>query len=99
MVFEHDCKVVSITNREKISSNEQNQSGVQDEHGAYAGAGFWQDLALVSEAESGFVGLGSRTSTALVIELMEYKRRIKAWKRDGSHALPDAPRCWGDKKE
>jgi len=63
------------------------------EHGPFAGAGFFQDLALASTARSAFVGL-SRSSSDLLLELIEFNRKVQAW-RSGldPRQLPDVDKC------
>lgn len=46
------------------------------EHGSNAGAGFFRDLAVVSQARTGFCGY-ARSSSALVYELMVYEARLE----------------------
>ena len=52
-----------------------------DEHGPFAGIGYFQDLHLASQARHGFVGHG-RSSSDLVRELMEYDRQMAAIQTD-----------------
>jgi hypothetical protein len=56
-----------------------------DEHGPRAGAGFLEDLIMASAARTGFIGVESRqqglparSSTALVLEKIEYDRTVEA---------------------
>jgi hypothetical protein len=49
-----------------------------EEHGPFAGAGFFRDLVVVSQARSAFIG-STRSSSALVDELVEYDRHNNAW--------------------
>jgi hypothetical protein len=65
------------------------------EHGPYAGAGFFQDVALATTvARSGFVGM-RRSSSDVVLELLQFYRTMEAWERsdevtpDLSHTLVD----------
>jgi hypothetical protein len=49
------------------------------EHGPFAGAGFFQDLALASAlSRSAFVGM-RRSSSDLVLELVQFYRTLDAW--------------------
>jgi hypothetical protein len=58
----------------------------KEEHGPFAGRGYFQDLALAtSQARDGFIG-ANRSSSMLVRELIEYHRHMEAY-----HA-------WHDKK-
>jgi hypothetical protein len=49
-----------------------------EEHSPLAGAGFFRDLVVVSQARSAFIG-SARSSSALVDELIEYDRRTEDW--------------------
>jgi hypothetical protein len=56
-----------------------------NEHGPRAGAGFLEDLVMASAARTGFIGvearqegLPARSSTALVLEKIEYDRTVEA---------------------
>jgi hypothetical protein len=84
----HDkhCEAIMVTNREKTTIQ------VLDEHGPFASAGYFQDLALVSQAQSASI-TRPRSSSALLVELMEYSRRTNAWKLDGTRELPDMLHC------
>jgi hypothetical protein len=51
----------------------------KEEHGPFAGAGYFQDLALAaSQARHGFIG-ANRSSSMLVRELIEYHRHMEAY--------------------
>lgn len=51
-----------------------------EEHGPFAGVGFFQDWALASsQARSGFIGT-TRSSSDLVLELIDYNRKMEWWK-------------------
>jgi hypothetical protein len=49
------------------------------EHGPYAGAGFYQDLALASTARSHIVAM-KRTSSDLMLELVVFNTKMDAWR-------------------
>ena len=55
-------------------------NGPVQEHGPWAGAGFLEDLEVVATAQDAIVGDLHRSSTALLRELMEYRRTITGWK-------------------
>lgn len=62
-----------------------------DEHGPREGAGFLEDLIMASAARTGFIGvearqqgLPARSSTALVLEKIEYDRTVEAVASIGS---------------
>jgi hypothetical protein len=61
------------------------------EHGPLAGAGFFRDLVVVSQARSAFIG-GIRSSSALIDELIEYNRRTEAW--NSKHVVDSLYRCY-----
>jgi hypothetical protein len=42
------------------------------------------DLAVVGQAQSAFVSSGGRSSSKLVLELIEYRRRLRMWNLDGA---------------
>ena len=62
-----------------------------EEHGPFAGAGFFRDLVVVSQARSAFVG-STRSSSALVDDLIEYARRTKDW--HSNNELEPLLRCY-----
>jgi hypothetical protein len=70
-----------------------NETGKKtEEHGPFAGAGFFRDLVVISQARSAFIGT-SRSSSALVDELMEYDRHNNAWVIEDK-LLNQLPRCY-----
>ena len=80
------CRVVKATQPQK-------EQGSFTENGPFAGAGFFLDLAVVSHARTGFVGM-MRSSSALVDELMEYQRRTEAWEATGKRLETSLTRCY-----
>jgi len=60
-----------------IPPHDEGQS-FRDEHGPFAGVGFYQDLALVSKARSAFIG-SIRSSSDLLLELVEFHRKMDWW--------------------
>lgn len=69
---EQNCSVV-------IAKHDSGDGPVQ-EHGPWAGAGYLEDLDVTARARHGIIGDPHRSSTALLIDLMEYRRRIYMWK-------------------
>ena len=65
----HNCSAI-------VASHEEG-SGTRDEHGPWAGLGFYQDMFNVVRARSAIVSSES-TSSQLVRALMEYDRRAEA---------------------
>lgn len=70
------CNVQTATNRQMGTS-------FSKEHGPFAGAGYWQDWALAIEARTGFIAYHQgkrtyvRTSTALIREVVEFRRVLE----------------------
>jgi hypothetical protein len=67
------------------NNHDHASSVLVDEHGPRAGAGFLEDLIMASAARTGFIGvearqqgLPARSSTALVLEKIEYDRTVEA---------------------
>jgi hypothetical protein len=72
---EQGCQVLVVADHEL-------QTSYLSEHGPFAGAGYFQDLALATAvARSAFVGL-ERSSSALVLELITFYRKMEAWQDD-----------------
>lgn len=82
----HNCTVVVTS--DIVPTKEQ----LVEEHGPAAGMGYFQDLVLVSQAKSAFVS-NLRSSSTLVMEMVEYNRRMDAWRSHGTRQLPPLPRC------
>lgn len=83
---EYKCEVIIVEDRKVTNSSNAG------EHGPFAGLGFFQDLVVVSRATSAYA-TRKRSSSALVVELMEYNRRMRAWQRDGTRRLPPLMQC------
>jgi hypothetical protein len=73
-LLQRDCKVVVAAQPDAPVVKDNDLA----EHGPFAGAGFFRDLVVVSQARSAFIG-HTRSSSALVDELIEYDRRNNAW--------------------
>ena len=58
---------------EALTADHDEGTSFKTEHGPFAGAGFFQDLALASQVRDGFVG-GDRSSSDLVVELIAHDR-------------------------
>ena len=69
------------------------QQGQFKEHVPFAGAGFFKDLALSSQARDGFIGHCDRNSSQLLKELIEYDRTIEALRSGAYSKLSDFPTC------
>jgi hypothetical protein len=76
-LLQRNCSVVVAAH---IMDSEVNHTAGSEteEHGPFAGAGFFRDLLVVSQARSAFIGR-TRSSSALVDELIEYDGHINAW--------------------
>jgi hypothetical protein len=87
-----------------VIANHSKGKGVLDEHGPFAGAGFFQDLAFsVYVAREAVVGTlqppqhdSWRTSSQLLEELVEYTRVMEDWQLGDSrntNKLKELIRC------
>jgi hypothetical protein len=86
----HASTFETTTFHKHNNNNNNNQhasssSILLDEHGPRSGAGFLEDLIMASAARTGFIGvearqqgLPARSSTALVLEKIEYDRTVEA---------------------
>lgn len=63
---------------EVLVSSHAVQADYLVEHGPFAGLGYFQDLALASQARSAFVG-NTRTSSDLLRELLTFYQKMEAW--------------------
>jgi len=76
-----------------VAAHDKGKSG-KDEHGPFAGVGFFHDWALVSShARSGFIGT-FRSSSKLVLELIEFNRKLEIWKNSGMNNVTDIEVCF-----
>jgi len=65
-----------------------NGKSYRSEHGPFAGVGFFQDMELASQARDAFIGTKNimlndsllRSSSNLVLEVMEYEKQMEAWR-------------------
>jgi hypothetical protein len=71
-----DCNIITANH------HTGNLSQVRKEHGPWSGAGFFQDLHIVGDAEHILIGDIHRSSTRLLLEVMEYRRRLLQWRRN-----------------
>lgn len=72
---EHNCTGVTAP-----ISEETTHIVLDDEMEPNQGMGFIRDLSLSSSARSGLIGDYRRSSFMLLVELVEYDRRIEDWK-------------------
>jgi hypothetical protein len=78
---ERNCSVVT--------AKHDSGDGPVKEHGPWAGAGYLEDLDVTARARHGIVGDPRRSSTALLIDLMDYRRKINIWQNGGGEASLD----------
>jgi hypothetical protein len=91
---QRNCRGLSIAH-----DYESLPAGRVEEHGPFAGAAFFVDLQFASRARTAVIGDFSRSSTALLLELIEYDRKFDLHKhgmQDRTEALrlcelPDGP--------
>lgn len=81
-LVDRNCSVVTATRDTGTS--------LSKEHGPWAGIGFLQDLEMAAAARHGAIGDPHRSSFALLVKLMEYDRKVAAWKRDTVSQQQDA---------
>jgi len=67
-------------------ASHQSGGSFLEEHGPWAGAGYFADLALVSKSRSAFIGM-ERSSSDLLLELLEYNRVTSTLKEGGPRHL------------
>ena len=86
------CTVILMSDREKTLSllsdavttlnctpmfvNHTMGQSFRKDHGPFSGPGFFQDLALASQARHGFIGHKQRSSSMLVEEMIIYQRSL-----------------------
>ena len=89
--YNTSCQVkIASWDMQKHQAKERNQQQQQQqkpkmaaspsyraEHGPFAGVGYLYDVVLASKARNGFAGV-RRSSSYIVLELIEYDRRIEA---------------------
>ena len=80
------CHVVTVTDRGPAQQR-VNDTSKTAEHGPFAGVGYFQDLIVASQARSAIISRG-RSSSALLDEMIEYRRCSEAWEQ-GHKRLPD----------
>lgn len=84
IMADRECTITNLTKflkRKKMTmfvAPHDEGSSFLEEHGPFAGVGFYQDLALVSQARSAIVAT-ARTSSSLLRELVEYHRMMDWW--------------------
>jgi hypothetical protein len=88
-----DCTALTVSHSKK-------QRSFRDEHGPHSGDGYFRDLALATSSSQaapphyvGFIGSKDRSSSLLLLELMEYDRRIQAHAK-GNSSIGHLPICW-----
>lgn len=79
-------------NCEVVVANHDTHKDYLSEHGPFSGAGFFQDLALASMAKSAFIGL-HRSSSDLVLEMIEFNRRLDEWRHGEDPAIEEVSHC------
>lgn len=78
--------------RAEVATHQEGQKR-KGEHGPFAGLGYYQDLSFVGQVRSAFVGV-CRSSTHLVLERIEFNRRMELWALGQNISLvPDIPTC------
>lgn len=121
IIDEYNCTPQTIIHDNEIlhplhndnDGNNNNQTHDRDEHGPFSGIGYLHELAyvtsdIISKNYIGFIGTKSRSSSHLIIELLEYDQRIinnnnlsntatlefDIWKNSSSKSRRFLPTCW-----
>lgn len=68
--------VVTTLNCTPMLANHTLGQSFRRDHGPFSGPGFFQDLALVSQARHGYIGHKQRSSSMLVEEMIIYQRSL-----------------------
>jgi hypothetical protein len=94
------CHVVLATHKTDSDTDTDNNNnkttttnGHYQEHGPFAGTGFFQDLIVASQARHGFIGHCYRTSSQLLREWIFYDRTMEAMERTGKPPTRSLPVC------
>lgn len=86
------CQGVLVQRNEKEESDRVGQDtrtaalsfletpSILEEHGKYAGAGFYQDLAMVIQARHGFCGMGWSSSSTFISYVRAFHQGMLQWK-------------------
>ncbi len=69
-------EIVTSLNCTPMLANHDPGSSFRREHGPFAGVGFFQDLALASNARHGFIGHRARSSSNLLEEMIVFQRSL-----------------------
>ena len=74
---QHNCSAITARHEDRLHvvGTTADDDPIQ-EHGPWAGAGFLQDLDVISNARHGIIGDLHRSSTALLMHLLEYRRKM-----------------------
>jgi hypothetical protein len=70
---EHGCEGITVRH---IPKSDKDYVDGRQEHGPFEGAGFFKDLAIVSQARHGLVAT-SRSSSGLLQNIMVYDRTME----------------------
>ena len=101
-----NCSVIVASKNLPSSSNSTPNLAFSTirEHGPFAGLGFFQDLEVASHARNAFIGHEKRSSSRLLLELIEYDRCIekegvdtgqtRKQQQQQQQQLPKLHTCW-----
>jgi len=85
----HGCTVATVRRDEAAQKAEHTGPS---EHGPFAGLGYFQDVVLTMQANSAFLGQ-PRSSTAFVVAMIEYRRKLSAWENGDERTIEPLVRC------
>ena len=69
-----DCNVITANHSISMALSASLTISNREEHGPWSGVGFFQDLDVVANAEHVLIGDIHRSSTKLLLEVLEYRR-------------------------
>jgi hypothetical protein len=101
LMSDRECTISRLTrwlNKQNISvavAKHDESKGSRAEHGPFAGAGYYQDLALASTARSAIVAM-KRSSSDLMLELVVFHRKMDAWKEGKNVTASNVEVCYMD---
>jgi hypothetical protein len=76
-----------------IVASHANGTSRVDEHGPFAGLGFFQDLLVAGKARDGFIGRCTRSSSQMLLEAVEYGRVTEKTGRETSPSNRAIQKC------
>jgi hypothetical protein len=86
---------LGLRNISLVVAQHDKSKGSRVEHGPFAGAGYYQDLALAATARSVIVAM-RRSSSDLLLELVVFHRKMDAWRGGEDVMTANVQVCYMD---